>query len=176
MPLIHIMLNHYGNTVLKLLNFLYGKVHSSVFEYRDGELWILKVGEVGRQAPWDTLTLKSMEAEKGGCKIYACAKKGSKIDFFPKSKFDIFLPTPWKTGVLNLYFSLCLEKVVSITWILSITLTLRVPHPCRRKTFMVHQTFVWWALFTPYKFVKSPIRHLGLAIENVRRILPTLLP
>ena len=35
---------------------------------------------------------------------------------------------------------------------------------CRRKTCMVHQTFVWWALCIPYKFVKSSIRHLGLAI------------
>ena len=41
---------------------------------------------------------------------------------------------------------------------------------CRRKTFMVHQTFVWWALYIPHKFVKSPIRHLGLAIGNVRRV------
>ena len=48
---------------------------------------------------------------------------------------------------------------------------------CRRKTFMVHQTFVWWALPILYKFVKSPNTHLGLAIENVhrvRRFLPTL--
>ena len=42
--------------------------------------------------------------------------------------------------------------------------------PCRRKTFTVHQTFVWWILYIPYKFVKSPIRHLGLAIGNVRRV------
>ena len=41
---------------------------------------------------------------------------------------------------------------------------------CRRKTFMVHQTLVWWALYIPYKFVNSPIRHLGLAIGNVRRV------
>ena len=46
---------------------------------------------------------------------------------------------------------------------------------CRRKTFMVHQTFVWWALYISYKFVKSPIRHLGLAIGNVRRFSPTLI-
>ena len=39
---------------------------------------------------------------------------------------------------------------------------------------MVHQTFVWWALYIPYKFVKSNIRHLGLAIGNVRRFSPTL--
>ena len=45
---------------------------------------------------------------------------------------------------------------------------------CRRKTFMVHQTFVWWALYLLYKFVKIPIRHLGLAIGNVRRFSPTL--
>ena len=36
---------------------------------------------------------------------------------------------------------------------------------CRRKTFMVRQIFVWWALYILYKFVKSPIKHLGLAIE-----------
>ena len=49
---------------------------------------------------------------------------------------------------------------------------------CRCKTCMVHQTFVWWALYIPYKFVKSSIRHFGLAIGNVRcfrRFLPTLL-
>ena len=45
---------------------------------------------------------------------------------------------------------------------------------CRRKTFMVHQTFVWWALYILYKFAKLPIRHLGLAIGNVRRFSPTL--
>ena len=39
---------------------------------------------------------------------------------------------------------------------------------CRWKTCMVHQTFVWWALYIPYKFVKSSIRHFGLAIGNVR--------
>ena len=33
---------------------------------------------------------------------------------------------------------------------------------------MVHQTFVWWALYILYKFVKFPIRHLGLAIGNIR--------
>ena len=50
-------------------------------------------------------------------------------------------------------------------------------YQCRRKTFIVHQTFVWWALYIPYKFVKFPIRHLGLAIGNVRcvrRFSPTL--
>ena len=39
---------------------------------------------------------------------------------------------------------------------------------CTWKTFMIHQTFVWWALYTLLKFVKSLIRHLGLAIGNVR--------
>ena len=36
---------------------------------------------------------------------------------------------------------------------------------------MIHQTFVWWALYTLYilfKFVQSLIRHLGLASGNVR--------
>ena len=37
-----------------------------------------------------------------------------------------------------------------------------------RKTFMIHQTFVRWALYILFKFVKSLIRHLGLAIGNVR--------
>ena len=49
---------------------------------------------------------------------------------------------------------------------------------CRWKTCMVHQTFVWWALYIPYEFVKSSIRYFGLAIGNVRsvrRFLPTLL-
>ena len=41
-------------------------------------------------------------------------------------------------------------------------------------TFMVRQTFVWWVLYILYKFVKFPIRHLGLAIGNVRRFSPTL--
>ena len=44
----------------------------------------------------------------------------------------------------------------------------------RRITFMVRQTFVWWVLYILYKFVKFPIRHLGLAIGNVRRFSPTL--
>ena len=37
----------------------------------------------------------------------------------------------------------------------------------RQKTFMVHQTFVWWALCILFKFVKSFVRHLGPAVENV---------
>ena len=44
----------------------------------------------------------------------------------------------------------------------------------RRITFMVRQTFVWWVLYILYKFVKFPIRHLSLAIGNVRRFSPTL--
>ena len=36
-----------------------------------------------------------------------------------------------------------------------------------RKTFMIHQTFVRWALYILFKFVKSLIRHLGQAIRNV---------
>ena len=39
---------------------------------------------------------------------------------------------------------------------------------CSRKTFMIHQTFVRLALYILFKFVKSFIRHLGLAIGNVR--------
>ena len=38
---------------------------------------------------------------------------------------------------------------------------------CTRKTFMIHQTFVRWALYILFKFVKSLIGHLGLAIGNV---------
>ena len=38
---------------------------------------------------------------------------------------------------------------------------------CCWKTFMFHQTFVRWALYILFKFVKSLIRHLGLAIGNV---------
>ena len=38
---------------------------------------------------------------------------------------------------------------------------------CSPKTFMVHQTFVRWALYILFKFVKSLIRHLGLAIGHV---------
>ena len=37
---------------------------------------------------------------------------------------------------------------------------------CTRKTFMIHQTFVRWALYILFKFVKFLIRHLGLAIGN----------
>ena len=36
-----------------------------------------------------------------------------------------------------------------------------------RKSFMVHQTSVQWALFKLFKFMKSLIRHLSLAIGNV---------
>ena len=43
---------------------------------------------------------------------------------------------------------------------------------CSRKTFMVHdhQTFVRWALYILFKFVKSLIRHLGLAIGYVQYV------
>ena len=43
-------------------------------------------------------------------------------------------------------------------------------HQCSWKTSMVHQTFVQWALYILLKFVKSLIRHLGLAIGNVRHV------
>ena len=46
-------------------------------------------------------------------------------------------------------------------------LPLATQYQSRRKTFMVHQTFVGWALYILYEFVKFPIRHLGLAIRNV---------
>ena len=46
---------------------------------------------------------------------------------------------------------------------------------CRWKTFMVQQTFVWWALYILYKFVKSPTRHLGEAVGNVPTCPSTLL-
>ena len=38
---------------------------------------------------------------------------------------------------------------------------------CTRKTFMIYQKFVRLALYILFKFVKSLIRHLGLAIGNV---------
>ena len=38
---------------------------------------------------------------------------------------------------------------------------------CTWKTFMIHQTFVRWALYILLKFVKSLTRHLDLAIGNV---------
>ena len=41
-------------------------------------------------------------------------------------------------------------------------------YQCTWKTFMIHQTFVRWALYILFKFVKSLIGHLGLAIGNVR--------
>ena len=37
-------------------------------------------------------------------------------------------------------------------------------------TFFLSQTFVWWALYILFKIVKSLIRHLGLAIGNVRHV------
>ena len=46
---------------------------------------------------------------------------------------------------------------------------------CTWKTFMVHQTFGQWALYILFKFVTSIIRHLGLAIGNVRWFSWTLL-
>ena len=60
---------------------------------------------------------------------------------------------------------------------------LRVAHHASRITMQLHkpegrtgvQTFVWWALYIPYKFGKSPIWHLGLAIGNVWRFSPSLL-
>ena len=41
---------------------------------------------------------------------------------------------------------------------------------CTRKTFMIHQTFVRWVLCILFKFVKSLIGHLGLAIGNIRHV------
>ena len=38
---------------------------------------------------------------------------------------------------------------------------------CTWKTFMIHQTFVRWPLYILFKFVKSLIRQLSLAIGNV---------
>ena len=43
-----------------------------------------------------------------------------------------------------------------------------VKQQCTWKTFMIHQTFVWWAFHILFIFVKSLIRHLGLAIGYVR--------
>ena len=47
---------------------------------------------------------------------------------------------------------------------------------CRQKNFHGSSDiqFVWWTLHILYKFVKSPIRHLGLAIVNVRCVLTVL--
>ena len=60
--------------------------------------------------------------------------------------------------------------LLSLGRILYMTLT-GYQNQCSRKTFMVHQTFVRWALiYILFKFVKSLIRHLGLAIGNVRRV------
>ena len=42
-----------------------------------------------------------------------------------------------------------------------------VCYRCTRKTFMIHQTFVRWVWYILFKFFKSLIRHLGLAIGNV---------
>ena len=39
---------------------------------------------------------------------------------------------------------------------------------CTQKTFIIHQTFVRWALYILFKFIKSLFRHLGLAIGCVR--------
>ena len=41
---------------------------------------------------------------------------------------------------------------------------------CSQKTFMVYQTFVWWALYILFKFVRSLIRHLAQAIGNVLHV------
>ena len=40
-------------------------------------------------------------------------------------------------------------------------------YQCTWKTFMIHQTFVRWAFNILFKYVRSLIRHLGLAIRNV---------
>ena len=46
----------------------------------------------------------------------------------------------------------------------------RLWYQCSQKTSMIHQTFVWWALYILFKFVKFLIRHLGLVIGNVRHV------
>ena len=45
---------------------------------------------------------------------------------------------------------------------------------CTWKTFMIHRTNVRWAFNILFNFVKSLIRHLGLAIGNVRWFTWTL--
>ena len=79
----------------------------------------------------------------------------------------------WCMGLLSLSLSNCtlhfhcrcddhslfLERLCSHLW-----------SQCSRKTFMVHQTIVRWALYILLKFIKSLIRHLALAIGNVRHV------
>ena len=45
---------------------------------------------------------------------------------------------------------------------------------CIWKTYMVHQTFVRWALHILHEFVESLVRCLDLAVRNVNRFLPTM--
>ena len=56
-----------------------------------------------------------------------------------------------------------------------LTLSHNIPQ-CTWKTFMIHQTFARWALYILFKFVKSFIRHLGLAFGNVWWFSWTLIP
>ena len=52
-------------------------------------------------------------------------------------------------------------------YLLALIVKYPVLYQCSRKTSIIHQTFVQWALHILFKFVKSLIRNLNLAIRNV---------
>ena len=73
-----------------------------------------------------------------------------------------------KRNVLSCYLYPAQIHVKFIDMIYSIS-NLMTYLQCRRKTFMVHQTFVQWALYILFKFVKSLIRYLGPAINKKQK-------
>ena len=81
--------------------------------------------------------------------VQRCALR--KYNFFPRAWF------------VTLFYEL---QSISLVYDLWYILVLQ----CSWKTFMIHQTFVRWALYSLFKFVKSLIRHLGPAIRNVRHV------
>ena len=58
----------------------------------------------------------------------------------------------------------------NLKWVTVTQIQYKAPYQCSRKTFMVHLTIVRWALCILLKFIKSLIRHLALAIGNVRHV------
>ena len=90
---------------------------------------------------------------------------------FSRSNFEKAVFLLWDGHLTRNKKDVCWRDVGPTFWLWVMILTLDFQGeivPCSRKTFMVHQIFVWWALYILFKFVKFLIRHLGLAFGNVR--------
>ena len=82
---------------------------------------------------------------------YVWLRTGSKSEDIRRSRY-LFQPGENKPHVRTHLFGVRWKLYLQCSW----------------KTFMIHQTFVQWALYILVKFMKSLIIHLGLAIGNIR--------